>query len=122
MAEKSSNKPSHLRALLRKNWILWKRSWCVSILEFLIPFLFAILILAFRGASPLEDIPTVTYYDRAYYAPKYDGTSFNTDYFKNCQDDENGGIVAIVPDPSTDSLAYDVDQALRKKILIRRYF
>ncbi len=114
MTEKSSNKPSHLRALLKKNWILWKRSWCISILEFLIPFLFAILILAFRGASPLKDIPTITYYDRAYYAPKYDGV-FNKNYFKDCNDDENGGIVAIVPDPSTDSLAYDVDQALSKK-------
>jgi len=111
MAQTSNNKPSHLKALLRKNWILWKRNWCMSLCEILIPFIFAVLILAFRAASPLDDIPTRTYWDKPATSFTFDGT-LNPSYFKNCNADENGGIVAIVPDPATDSLAFDVNQAL----------
>ena len=109
----SSNKPSHLRALLRKNWILWKRSWCVSLCEILIPFIFALMMGGFRQVSKLKDIPTTTYYNRASTSFNYDGTLDPT-YFKDCKADENGGMVAIVPDPTTDTLAFDINQALRK--------
>ena len=109
----STNKPSHLKALLRKNWILWKRSWCVSLCEFLIPFIFALMIIAFKSASTTEDIPAITYYNRPSTSYVYDGT-LNTAYFKNCKADENAGLVAIVPDPSTNTLANKIDLALRK--------
>ena len=109
----SSNKPSHLKALLRKNWILWKRSWCVSLCEILIPLIFALIMGGFRQISDLEDIPTITYYNKASTSFNFDGT-LNPSYFKDCNADENGGMVAIVPDPSTDSLTFDIDQALRK--------
>jgi len=109
----SNNKPSHLRALLRKNWILWKRSWCVSLCEFLIPFVFALMIIAFKRAAPSEDIPTITYYNRASTSYVYDGT-LNTAYFKNCLADKNAGLVAIVPDPATNTFANKIDLALRK--------
>jgi len=112
----NSNKPSHLKALLKKNWILWKRSWCISLLEIAVPLLFAILMIALRQASSLTDVPTITYYDLPQTSFTYDGI-LNPDYFKDCNADENGGIVAIVPDPSTDSLAFDVDQALRNSLL-----
>jgi len=68
----------------------------------------------FRQISKPEDIATISYYNRPSTSFKYDGT-LNLDYFKDCNADENGGMVAIVPDPSTDSLAFDIDQALRKK-------
>ncbi len=109
----SNNKPSHLRALLRKNWILWKRSWCVSLCEFLIPFVFALLIIAFKQAATTDDISTVTYYTRPSTSYVYDGT-LNTAYFKNCKADKNAGKVAIVPDPDTNALAKKIDLALRK--------
>ncbi len=116
----SSNKPSHLRALLRKNWILWKRSWCISCCEILIPFIFALIMGSFRQMSKPEDIPTISYYNRASTTFNYDG-ALNLDYFKDCDADEGGGMVAIVPDPSTNALAFDVDQALRN-ICIKEKF
>jgi len=66
----------------------------------------------FRQISDLEDIPTITYYNKASTSFNFDGT-LNPSYFKDCNADENGGMVAIVPDPSTDSLTFDIDQALQ---------
>jgi len=108
----ASNKPSHLRALLRKNWILWKRSWCISTLEFLVPLLFALIMVAFRKASPVTDIATETYFNQApHYSFDFDD-KINPNLIKNCLADENGGQVAIVPHPSDDPLADDIYQAL----------
>ena len=115
-----SNKPSHLRALLKKNWILWKRSWCVSLCEILIPLIFALMLASVRSMDPTQDIPTVEYYQKASTTFTFDGT-LNPSYFKDCNADENGGMVAIVPESSTDSLADDIDQALSKiEIYLRR--
>ncbi len=118
----SFNQPSHLRALLKKNYILWKRSWCVSLCEILIPLIFAFQIASVRSMIETYDIPTIEWYNKASRTFNFDGT-LNPSYFKDCNADENGGMVAIVPDPATDSLAFDIDQALRKinymkKILI----
>lgn len=109
----NSKKPSHLRALLRKNWILWKRSWCISLWEILIPVAFGIILIASKQATSPQDIPTTTYHDKSSYSYTYDGT-LNPTYFKNCNADENGGMVAIVPDPATDTLANDINEALSK--------
>jgi len=111
----SANKPSHLRALLRKNWILWKRNWCLSALEFLIPLLFALIMVAFRKASPIKDVAQETFYNQPFYS--FDYTEIiNPGLIKNCGADENGGQVAIVPHPSKDTLAFDIDQALSKNL------
>ena len=110
----SSNKPSHLRALLKKNFILWKRSWCISLLELLVPVLLASFMMGFRSASPTEDIPTKTYFTQP--APSsftYNGL-LNPDYIKNCKANEGGGLVGIVPVPVVGTLEYDVNQALGK--------
>ncbi len=112
----NSKKPSHLRALLRKNWILWKRSWCMSFCEILIPVAFAVILIASKQATSPEDVPTTTYYNKAGYSFNYDGT-LNPNYFKSCKGDENGGMVAIVPDPSTDTLAFDINEALSNNFL-----
>ena len=109
--QENSNKPSHLKALLKKNWILWRRGWLISLCEILIPFLFALAMIWFRHISQVTDIPTTTYYNQPSTAAKFDAT-LNRGYIKNCNKREGGGLVAIVPDPSTDSLAFDVNQAL----------
>ncbi len=109
---------SHLRALLRKNWILWKRSWCVSLCEILIPFAFAMMLVALKQNSLTHDIPTTTYWDQPSTSFTYHGI-LNPSYFKDCNAEQGGGMVAIVPDPSTDTLAFDVNEALRKKIFLR---
>src|SRR5687767_14511692 len=95
----STNKPSHLRALLKKNWILWKRSWCVSCLEIFVPVFFTLIVAAFRGAVRPEDIPQTSYYDKPAWSYQYDGslTAADKAYFKNCAS-ENGGMVALIPE------------------------
>ncbi len=113
----NSKNPSHLKALLRKNWILWKRSWCISLCEILIPFAFGIMMIALKNISSTDDIPTTVYYNNPKTSFTYNGV-LNPSYFKDCNADEGGGMVAIVPEPSTDSLAYDVNEALSKKFLM----
>lgn len=87
---------SHLKALLRKNYILWKRSWCCSCSEILIPALFAFLFLVFRAASPIEDLPKTTFYEKPFvYPATY--SSLNQILLKPCLEFENGGKVALSP-------------------------
>ena len=96
----SPNKPSHLKALLRKNWISWKRGLCVSILEIVVPVLFALIIVLFRAISPTEDIGYRTFYNDTSQVISLNGelNSFAlSNYLKNCNDDENGGKVALAP-------------------------
>lgn len=52
---------THLKALLKKNWILWKRSCCCSILEIVIPCLFILGLLGIRRLVDTEDIPKKSY-------------------------------------------------------------
>ena len=101
----SGNKPSHLRALLKKNWILWKRSWCVSCLEIIIPALFAFILVGLKQVAPVEDIPENSYYDSSGWLYSYDGTAHYY-HFKDCSGSEDGGLVALVPpgDPLITSL------------------
>jgi len=115
----SSNKPSHLKALLKKNWILWKRSWIISILEILIPILFAIIMYAFRQADSPEYVPETTYYDNPTTLFDYQGIldSPHLKYIKDCTAPENGGVVALAP--SGDSLVTELDTILSKYYLSR---
>lgn len=51
----------HIKALLRKNWILFKRSLCCSCCEILLPIIFAFLLLAIRSRISKNDIPQISY-------------------------------------------------------------
>ena len=96
----NSNKPSHLKALLRKNWISWKRSRCMSICEILIPFLFALFVVALRALTSTNDIGYTTFYNNPAKTISLDGelTPFAlSNYMKDCSADENGGKVALAP-------------------------
>ncbi len=114
----SSNKPSHLKALLKKNWILWKRSWIISLLEIIIPILFAIIMFAFRQADNPVDVPKTTYYDNPTTLFDYQGIldSPHLKYIKDCAAAENGGIVALAP--SGDSLVTKLNTILSKFIQV----
>lgn len=94
----SKNKPSHLRALLRKNWILWQRSWCVSCLEIIVPLLFAAIMLAFRKVAPVTAMPEESYYQNPDWLFNFDGalTSADKSFFKDCNDNVGGGAVGLV--------------------------
>jgi len=87
---------THLKALLNKNWILWKRSWCCSCAEIIIPALFAFLFVAFRAASPIEDVPLQTFTAEPYhYKPSY--AAINEILIKDCFAEQNGGAIGLAP-------------------------
>ena len=75
------------------------------------------MMIALKNISSTDDIPTTVYYNNPKTSFTYNGV-LNPSYFKDCNADEGGGMVAIVPEPSTDSLAYDVNEALSKKFLM----
>lgn len=54
---------SHLKALLKKNFITWKRSWICSLLEILIPVAFGLILSSFRGLVDIQNIPDKSYFD-----------------------------------------------------------
>ena len=51
----------HIKALLRKNWILFKRSCCCSCCEMLLPIIFAFLLLVIRSRISKTDIAETSY-------------------------------------------------------------
>ena len=52
---------AHLSALLRKNYIVWKRAWCCSLLEILLPVIFGLILSSFRGFVDIENLPDKHY-------------------------------------------------------------
>ena len=66
MQYKANPTRQHIKALLRKNWILFKRSCCCSCCEMLLPILFAFLLLIIRSRIPKTDIAQTSYIDQAH--------------------------------------------------------
>lgn len=52
---------NHLKALLRKQFILWKRSPCCSICEILLPVILACFLFIFRATIDKENLPELSY-------------------------------------------------------------
>ena len=105
--------PSHLRALLTKNWILWKRNSLGSFLEIAIPILFALLFLVFRNAEPIE-IVRITSYTQSPYVFSEPGIA--TPFMKNCTNENNGGQVGLAP--ANDDIIKDLGAILQGKCII----
>ena len=105
---------SHLKALLKKNWILAKRSWCCTILEIIFPTIFIFNFIAFRAASPIEELDKTSFYAQPYkFLDSY--TTINDMLIKNCWADENGGRVVL--SPPTDSIIIQLDNILRSNFM-----
>ena len=49
------------KALLTKNWILYKRSWLGNIIEFFVPIFWAVFILIIDNIWPSEQIKQIQY-------------------------------------------------------------
>lgn len=105
--------PSHLRALLTKNWILWKRNSLGSFLEIAIPVLFALLFLVFRNAEPIVIVRRTSYVKSPYV---FSQPGIATPFMKNCSAEENGGQVGLAPD--NDDLMLELGVALEGKVYI----
>ena len=80
--------PAHLKALLRKNWLLFKRNKVGSFLEIAVPIAFAFVFLMFRHAEPIVEVPQTSYYDLP---------MLTTSYMKNCKAGQNGGKIGLSP-------------------------
>jgi hypothetical protein len=52
---------SHLKALLKKNWIYWKRTPVISIVEILAPILLMSILIIIRAIIPPILIPVQSY-------------------------------------------------------------
>lgn len=99
----SSNKPSHLKALLKKNLILRKRRWCVAILELIVPAIFVGIMSSIRAAVPIDDIPQTTYYDNPEWKYSFDGTLNNADepFLAACTSSKNSAMIGLSPEGDT---------------------
>lgn len=99
----------HLKALLRKNWILWKRSWGCSLCELIFPIIFTLLYKLLRNGTPLESVPERVFYNNPYKfesTPTVDALPF----LKDCSLIENS-VVALAPkgDPIIESLKLSLE-------------
>ena len=99
MKKSVENKPSHLRALLKKNWIIWKRGRLLSLLEILIPVAFAAVTIIFRKIDSPTEVPQTSYLYNPYYSYDFTDTVSlaSLRYIKNCAAGLNGGKVALAP-------------------------
>lgn len=85
---------THLKALLRKNWLLWKRNLLGSFLELFGPIIFILLFLVFRYAEPIINVPQTSYYQTA---TTFTSPESPPPFMKNCITGKNGGKVALAP-------------------------
>lgn len=86
----------HFKALLKKNYIIWKRNLCCSISEVLIPILFAFIFIILRNGNPVEDVAETIYSTQPFtYKPTIDSDGLTL--IKNCNAIKNGGKVGLVP-------------------------
>ncbi|KAL4488936.1 hypothetical protein ABPG72_005723 [Tetrahymena utriculariae] len=56
-----SNFSIHLKALMRKNYILWKRNWCCSVFEVFLPVLLVAFFYLIRAKIKIKDIPQYSF-------------------------------------------------------------
>ena len=61
----NNSKANHLRALVKKNFIIWKRNWYISIFEIGIPIGIICFNFLFRSLQPLTDLPETSYVSKA---------------------------------------------------------
>lgn len=97
---------AHLKALLRKNWLLFKRNKFGSFLEIAVPIAFALVFLIFRNAKPITDVPQTSFYQTPV---------LPVQYMKNCKAGKNGGKVAL--SPPTDPIILKIKSEVEGKYL-----
>jgi hypothetical protein len=56
-----SNTSAHLKALMKKNWILFKRNYCCSLFEVFVPVLMVLFLLAIRGLVSVDQVDKHVY-------------------------------------------------------------
>jgi hypothetical protein len=57
--------PLHFKALMRKNFILWRRSCCSSCMEICCPMILFLFILMLRGVIYYEEMEPTSYWHEA---------------------------------------------------------
>lgn len=86
----------HLKGLLKKNFILWKRDRRGTLCELLVPIFFIGVLVAISYSIPTDDIEAKDFInDLSILYPDYDSS---LTVIKNCKNPDFGGKVALVPD------------------------
>lgn len=104
---------AHFSVLFKKNIILWKRNWLQSVLEILIPVLFALLFGVMKYIIGTSDLNAASFTSNLYNLPTVIDSSWEptqtvvtasgstqvVPLLKNCPNSENkGNTIALVPD------------------------
>ncbi|CAG9334832.1 unnamed protein product [Blepharisma stoltei] len=71
----------HYRALLYKNWILWKRKLCGSMCEWLFPIALLLVLMLIRSAVGYTDHDQASYLQKSAMTVSYDGNNYFGQYF-----------------------------------------
>lgn len=111
-----SHNPSHLKALLKKNRIIWRRGGFRSWLQVILPVAFAAIMLSLRNTSPIKDIPETIYYNQPDWLFSYDGTLSTADapYLSACTDSFGSSAIGLSPAPANDPIIYQLNTIFGK--------
>ncbi|CAG9334831.1 unnamed protein product [Blepharisma stoltei] len=71
----------HYRALLYKNWVLWKRILCGSICELAFPIALLLFLLAIKSSASYADHDQSSYLKKSAMTVSYDGNNYFGQYF-----------------------------------------
>ncbi|KAL4471195.1 hypothetical protein ABPG72_007562 [Tetrahymena utriculariae] len=86
----------HLKVLLRKNWILWKRNYKSSCCEICLPIIFILLLMTLKSQICQKDLPEQSFLDNPY--PVFPTPQTASQAFNYFNDLINGaGKVVLLP-------------------------
>lgn len=93
-----------LRKLLAKNWLLYRRTWLVSLLELALPILLSLFAIVIRRDIAIDHYPSKQYVDTNESALLPGIELLNTSFLKyisnsyrNCSQNGNIGVVVLAP-------------------------
>jgi ATP-binding cassette subfamily A (ABC1) protein 3 len=111
---------NHLKALLTKNYILWRRNLLCSCCEILLPTILIFALIGIRSSIEKTDVPEISYvnfpllpvktlYPDAYNTPKntYFNPTNDASRIKNCKNhrvsdkEARNGPIALIPPTSS---------------------
>lgn len=109
---------SHLKALIRKNGILWRRNIICSLMEIAVPLIFCLLFKLFRDQNPPKDIPETSFYKHMRVLPTVP-VSYNLKDCTQAGNPDAGGAVGLAP--STDPFILELQSYFTSNSYLQLY-
>ncbi|KAL4429303.1 hypothetical protein ABPG74_002289 [Tetrahymena malaccensis] len=96
-----SRKNNHLKALLKKNWIITKRNKCTTFCEIFLPAIFILQFFILRQQVDIKDLPQQSFLNQTQIInPDLSDPSSQNRFYHCSQLEKSGGQVAIFPENS----------------------